>query len=118
MFAIYLEWTQAAYYMLTGLWPIVHMRSFLKVTGPKHDLWLVKTVGSLITIVGLSVGVAAWRESLSPETALLAASSAASLLVIDLVYVAKGVIPQIYLADAVVEAIFLAAWVHAFSMVW
>lgn len=35
----------AAYFVLTGLWPILNIRSFLRVTGPKSDLWLVKTWG-------------------------------------------------------------------------
>ena len=37
---------QAAYYTLTGIWPIVHRRSFEAVTGRKTDYWLVQMVGS------------------------------------------------------------------------
>jgi hypothetical protein len=32
--------TQGTYFLLTGVWPLLHMRSFLTVTGPKTDLWL------------------------------------------------------------------------------
>ena len=45
-----LAWVQAGYFVVTGVWPIVHMRSFLAVTGPKTDLWLVKTIGVLVTV--------------------------------------------------------------------
>ena len=45
---------QAGYYLLTALWPLFHMDSFLKVTGPKTDLWLVKTVSVLLVAIGLS----------------------------------------------------------------
>ena len=30
---------QGVYYALTGIWPVVHIGSFMKVTGPKRDLW-------------------------------------------------------------------------------
>ncbi len=41
---------QAVYYVLTGVWPLVSMKTFLKVTGPKTDLWLVRTIGLFITV--------------------------------------------------------------------
>jgi hypothetical protein len=34
---------QAAYLVSGGVWPI-HRRSFERVTGRKHDFWLVRTV--------------------------------------------------------------------------
>ncbi len=34
--------------MATGLWPLVHRRSFEAVTGRKTYWWLVNTVGSLL----------------------------------------------------------------------
>lgn len=39
---------QGIYYVASGLWPLLHMRSFEAVTGPKRDKWLVNTVGALI----------------------------------------------------------------------
>ena len=39
---------EGVYFFLTGLWPVVHLPSFIAVTGPKRDLWLVRTVGLLI----------------------------------------------------------------------
>src|SRR4051794_25656770 len=90
--AVYLAIAQSAYFLLTGLWPIVHLRSFLKVTGPKRDLWLVKTVGVLVSVVGAVVGVAAWSRTVSPEVVLLALGAAAGLMAVDVIYVAKRVI--------------------------
>ena len=40
------------FYVASGLRPIVSMRTFEKVTGPKTDEWLVKTVGLLIAVSG------------------------------------------------------------------
>jgi hypothetical protein len=42
---------QAAYYLATGLWPLVHLPSFEAVTGPKTDDWLVHMVGLLAAVV-------------------------------------------------------------------
>ena len=39
---------QGAYYLLTGVWPLVSIGTFQRLTGPKADRWLVKTVGVLV----------------------------------------------------------------------
>jgi hypothetical protein len=102
---------QALYYLVTGLWPLLHIRSFLKVTGPKTDLWLVKTVGVLIGVIGVVLGVAGRQQSARPEIALLALGSAAGLTGIDVVYVARRRISPIYLLDAVAELVLIFGWV-------
>ena len=104
---------QAAYYAVTGLWPLIHMPSFLKVTGPKTDLWLVKTVGVLITVIGAALAVASRQPSARPETKLLGVGSAVGLTAIDVIYVAKGRIAPIYLLDAVAELGLIAWWIVA-----
>lgn len=86
------------------------MPSFLAVTGPKTDLWLVKTVAALIAAIGLTLLLAAGRSNFPPEVATLAVTSAVALLAVDLNYVAKKVIPPIYLADAAAECALLALW--------
>ena len=63
---------QGIYYTLTGVWPLVHVRSFLAVTGPKTDLWLVKTVGVLVAVIGVVIALAWWRGRITDEVALLA----------------------------------------------
>src|SRR4051812_37393809 len=79
----WLSAAQAVYFSVTGVWPIVHIHSFMAVTGPKRDLWLVRTVGALITAVAVPIGLAAWRVrgggAVPPEVVVLAAGSAAVL---------------------------------------
>jgi hypothetical protein len=106
---------QVTYFVLTGVWPIVHLRSFEAITGPKVDGWLVRTVGLLVTVIGLAIGVAAWRGVFSPEVMLLAVSSAGSLAVIDVVYVAQRRIAKVYLLDALAEAILILGWGLAYA---
>jgi hypothetical protein len=85
------------------------MRSFERVTGPKRDHWLVKTVGVLVTAVGLTLVRAGRRRRMHRDVAFLASLSAAALATIDVVYVARRRISAVYLLDAVPEVL-LAAW--------
>ena len=104
-------WAQAAFYVPGGIWPIVSLRSFEAVTGPKVDGWLVKTVGGLLAVAGAAIGSAAAKRRVTPEIALLGAGCAATLAAIDIVYVAKRRIPPVYLLDAAAEIALVAAWV-------
>jgi hypothetical protein len=104
---------QGVFYVVTGLWPIVHIQSFLLVTGPKTDLWLVKTVGVLVTVVGLVLLSASRRYRVADEIILLAVGSALGLAAIDLVYALSGRISVVYLGDAVVEIGLAMLWIVA-----
>ncbi len=101
---------QGGFYVATGLWPIVHLRSFEAVTGPKLEGWLVKTVGALITVIGGTLLFAGRRRGVGPELRLLGAGSAAAFTAVDLVYTAKRRISPVYLLDAVAEAALIAGW--------
>ena len=95
---------QAAYYGITGLWPLVHLASFELVTGPKIDDWLVHMVGLLAAVLGIVLGLAAARNRVwSAEVVTLAAGSALAFAAIDLWYGVIGRISSIYLADAVLQ---------------
>lgn len=101
------------YYLATGLWPLLHMDSFLSVTGPKTELWLVRTVAFLICMIGGTLLVWSRFAVLMADTALLACGTAAGLAAIDLIYVHQGVLPRVYLIDAPVEAALALAWLGA-----
>ena len=53
---------QAAFYVSTGVWPLLHRRSFERVTGPKTDFWLAQTVGLIVAAIGIGLAQAASRE--------------------------------------------------------
>lgn len=101
---------QGAYFAFAGLWPLVHMSSFVAVTGPKTDLWLVQTVGVLVLAIGVALLLAAWRGPVRAETVALAVGSAVGLAALDVVHVAEGTIRAVYLADAAVELALVVAW--------
>jgi hypothetical protein len=102
---------QGIYFLVSGIWPIISMGTFLKVTGPKTDLWLVKTVGIILALIGLVLIVAQLQAEISNSIIILAIGSALSLALVEMIYVAKRVISPIYLADAVVELIFIGWWI-------
>ena len=101
---------QAGYFIVTGLWSLLGIKSFQKITGPKTDIWLVKTVGVLVIAIGAALGMAGVRRNASAEIPVLGAGSAAALGAIDVVYVARGRISPIYLLDAVAEAGIIGMW--------
>jgi hypothetical protein len=104
---------QAAAYVITGLWPIVDLRSFERVTGPKRDDWLVRTVGGLAVAFG---GGLAWRSHDPASARPFGVASAAAFLAADVIGIASGRLPRIYLLDAAGEAVVLAGW--AASVAW
>jgi hypothetical protein len=114
--AVRLARLQAVFYIVTGIWPIVSMRSFEAITGPKVDRWLVKTVGALVAVIGAALALASRRRQLAPEVVLVAASSAAALATIDSVYVAKRRISPVYLLDAVAEIALVVGWARLWSL--
>jgi hypothetical protein len=102
---------QGVYFLATGLWPLFHITSFQMVTGPKTDLWLVKTVGVLVSVIGAVLIAASRNRRITNEIVLLAAGSALGLAGIDLVYALSGRISAVYLGDAVLEIGLAAFWV-------
>ena len=108
--AVRLARLQAVFYIVTGIWPIVSIRSFEAITGPKVDRWLVKTVGILVAIIESALALASRRRAFPPEVVLVAAASAGALATIDTVYVAKRRISPVYLLDAVAELALVAGW--------
>jgi hypothetical protein len=101
---------QCLFYVPTGLWAILGPKSFQAVTGPKTDVWLVKTVGALASVIGMALGLAGIRRRTTPEMAILGAGSAAAFSAVDVVYVARGRISRVYLLDAIAECLLLVAW--------
>lgn len=94
---------QGAYYVTTGVLPLLSRRLFERITGPKLEWWLVETVAGLVTTVGAGLLSAGVRGRETPELVSIAAGSAAALATIDVAYVARRRISPVYLGDAAVE---------------
>lgn len=99
---------QGWFYVLTGIWPVLHIKSFEMITGPKIDKWLVKTVGLMITCSGVIFIV--FNDTMAALT--LAMLNALTLGIVDIFYVTKKIIPKIYLVDALIEFVFIAVYTY------
>lgn len=107
---IILPFVHIFYYLLTALWPFVHLESFLAVTGPKTDIWLVKTV-SLLLFPYILLILYAIKVRWSPFIAVTIILGCLGLAGIDLYYYLKGTIRGIYLVDLGLEMIFIMYWI-------
>ena len=103
---------QAAYTLITAIWPLVSIESFMQVTGYKTDVWLVKTVGALLIPIAISLGSFLYFGRDKRPAFLLGSMTAIAFACIDFYYVLKNQIPEIYLADGILELIFLSGWVY------
>ena len=101
---------QGVYFFITGVWPLVHIASFIRISGHKYDIWLVETVGITLAVIGLVLFLAGINRRVNDETFLLATGSAAGLAAIDIYYAGIDRIPDVYLLDAVAECILIILW--------
>ena len=106
----YVAWIQGGYYMASGIWPLLHITSFMAATGPKTDVWLVKTVGLFLMVIGAVLILSAARLRVDLPTAVLGSGIAGALIAVELVYVFNGTISAIYLLDTIVQVVFIAGW--------
>lgn len=98
---------QGAFYLATGLWPLVSMRTFELASGPKVEKWLVKTMGALIAAVG---GALLLQRRQTRAVMPLGMLAAATLGASDVVHASKGRIKRTYLLDAAAESMLLLGW--------
>ena len=104
----------AAFYLGTGLWPLVDRGSFERVTGRKTDFWLAQTVGLTVAAVGAGLAQAGARgRPVAPELRTVACAVATALALVDVTFVVRRRISPVYLLDAAAEAALVGAWSRA-----
>lgn len=109
-----LLWGQGLLYVLAGAWPLLHMPSFLAVTGPKNEVWLVVTVGVLVLAIGAAMLCSACQTGEEASVGLLAFFCALGLAAVDVRYATREVIRDVYLLDAAIESVFALGWLWVF----
>ncbi|OBH18338.1 hypothetical protein EHH44_00755 [Mycolicibacter terrae] len=100
-----------AFNVVGGLWPLLHLRSFEAVLGPKVDRWLVYTVAGLMVAIGTAQLASATDAAGVRQARRLGVGTALTLGGVDAVYAPRGRISRVYLVDAVAEVGWLLAWV-------
>lgn len=106
---------QSMYILVTALWGLVHIESFMAITGPKTDIWLVKTVSALLLPVAVCLGTFHFiRTELRPAV-VLGSLTAIAFIGIDFYYSLTNVISDVYLADGFLQLVFLILWIRVIA---
>ena len=100
---------QGAYYVASGLWPMLHPRSFNAATGTRAPGWLVRSLGGVVAAVGAALLVGPGATSMR-RTRALGIASALTLGAAGVYAAARGRGRRVNLPDAAVHAGFLVAW--------
>ena len=104
-------WVQTIYYFLTAAWGLIDIKSFMLVTGPKTDVWLVKTVSVLLLAVSFCFITNLIIKTNRWPVIILAVCCCIFLAGIDIYYAGKHVISAIYFVDSFAQVILLIAWI-------
>ncbi len=112
-----LAWGQALYFLSTGIWPWVSIQTFMAVTGPKTDIWLVQLFGALVCVPAVVLIHALRADMPTAAVRHTARGSAIVLMLGDIYFVAKGTISPVYLVDAGIQALLVMAWPFAVARV-
>ena len=87
-----LLWIQGLYTLLTALWGLIDIDSFMAVTGPKNDIWLVKTVSTILLAIAVTLLSYIYFQSHPLPAILLGFFTSAGLAAIDFYYSSREVI--------------------------
>lgn len=101
---------QGVYSLLTASWGLIDIESFMAITGPKSDVWLVKTVSVLIIPISLCLLSYLFTRSGFTQAAIVGITSAIGLGAIDFYYSLRDVISKVYLGDGFMQVLFLLMW--------
>lgn len=100
-----------AYLLLTGAWPLVSLRTFAKVTGPKPEGWLTKGVGACLANMGGALVAAGARGKVSRELRMLGIGVGLSFAAMDFYYAGiRRRISPVYLLNGATQLAFAAFW--------
>jgi len=103
---------QGTYTLITAIWALIDIDSFMAVTGPKTDIWLVKTVAALLIPIAISLLYPVFFVSTFLQPFLLGFLTAIALAIVDFYYSMNGVISKIYMWDGVAESVFAIVWIY------
>jgi hypothetical protein len=98
---------QGWYYLIGGLWPLLHFPSFEAVAGPKPDRFQTEVTSVLFVAVGAGLLSGPAREERAGPAQVLAITSAAGVAWLDCRH--RRVLRPLFRVEAALEAAFAAA---------
>ncbi len=97
---------QGSYYLLTGLWPLVHFASFAQAVALRINAFQAQSFGAVLIVIGACLIEAARRGPPDAFATLLGAAVAAAIAVVDLVWLPRlGVSSGLWI-DLLIEVAF------------
>ncbi|POX48564.1 hypothetical protein [Streptomyces sp. Ru72] len=109
---IWVARSQGLFNLVGGGWPLLHLRSFEWVFGPKSEEWLQQTTAGLLATAGCSMLLGPPTTDGLRQARRTGVGTAMTLLAIDLLYVPRRRIRPTYLLDAAMQAGWLTAWLR------
>lgn len=105
----YLRNVHGVYLLIGGAWPLLHLRSFEAITGPKSDDFLVRSVALLLLLAG-SILLAQRKAPFERSAVQMAMGTSFSLGCVAVISALGGWIWKIYLIDGAIHLLFVLAW--------
>lgn len=102
---------QGMYIFVTALWALVDIKSFMIITGPKTDIWLVKTVAVLLISISMFFLMSS-AKSEDLRVCFTAFVLSFGLAYIDFFYSLNKTIRWVYALDGIIEILFGLLWLY------
>jgi hypothetical protein len=96
---------QGAYYALTGLWALVSLESFSRVTGHAGDPFEMHSIAAMALVLGLFFVWSARHAALRRPVGALALGIAVAVLVPELIYLPRIGNPVLFWVDFAEETV-------------
>jgi hypothetical protein len=111
-FLAYPPLAQGIYYLLRGLWSLLHLGSVESLAETHRNVWLSEEVGALVLVIGVALCVAAYRRQGSPEILVIAFGSALGMGLIELLFIFHRRISVLYLIDVIIQFGLVVFWIY------
>ena len=98
---------QGGYYLLGGMWRLLHPRSFERVAGPKPDQFQTDVTAALFTAVGAALIAGTLKRAPQGPARVLAISAPVAVAIVDLRH--RHQIRRLFRLEAALEIAFAAA---------
>ena len=105
---------QGYYFLVTALWGLLDIDSFMAVTGPKTDIWLVKTVSVILVAIAVCLLIHKYTGGPSLAAMALGFASSLGLALVEFYYVYNRTLSIVYFYDGLIEVVFSILWVYLF----
>jgi hypothetical protein len=100
---------QGGYYVITGLWPLLHFSSFTSVVAFRVNPFQAHVFAAVIIVVGGSLLEAARREPPGRFPTMLGIGVASAIALVSLVWLPRLAVASLLWADLAVEVAFAIA---------